>query len=414
MMRHAWIRGRVVLMLAAVACGGDSTGPDTGSLEISVTGLPGGTPANVSVVGPSGFSQAIVGPQTLTDLPPGSYTVTASPVSAGGEVYAADPASQSVTVTGGSTASSTVAYGASSGGLAVTISGLPTGVSAEVEVSGPGGYFRLLTAGTTLTGLLPGVYTLAAQPVADGATAYLGNPLTQDATVSAGATANTAVTYTESSTSGMNLRIDGLYLTQSVQTYNRDVPLIANRDAFLRVFVTSTQGNVLSPTVRVRLYHGGVLASEQTIPRVGMTPLAPQEGTLGNSWNLAVPKALVTPNLSILVEVDPGQRAGGNQRGRQFLPRDRHAAGTSGRDRLDIPSDARPGDHQRRWAHRERDRRKQESVSRVDDADASALGVRRTGRRPPHGGRQRARPSVRQREQLLEHDSEPGRSPTGE
>ena len=305
MIRGAWNRGRVLLGLALAACGGGSAGPDTGSLEISVTGLPGGTAANVSVAGPGGFSQALIGPQTLTELPPGSYTVTASPVSAGGEVYAANPASQNVTVTGGGTATSTITYAVSSGNLAVPISGLPIGVSAAVEISGPGGYSNLLTSGTTVTGLLPGLYTITAQPVADGSTQYVGNPATQDATISAGGTANAAVAYTESSSSGLNLRIDGLYLTQSVQTYDRAVPLIANRDAFLRVFVTASQANVASPTVRVRLYNGGTLASDQTITHLGTTPLAPQEGTLGNSWNVAVPKALVTPSLSILVNVDP-------------------------------------------------------------------------------------------------------------
>ena len=170
-------------------------GPDTGSLAILVTGLPGGTAANVSVVGPGGFSQAIIGPQTLTELPPGSYTVTASPVNAAGEVYAADPSSQNVTVSGGSTATSTVAYAVSSGVLAVDILGLPTGVSAAVQISGPGGYAGMLTAGTTVSGLLPGQYTITAQPVSDGATLYEGSPPTQDATVTSGATANASVTY---------------------------------------------------------------------------------------------------------------------------------------------------------------------------------------------------------------------------
>ena len=149
------------------------------------------------------------------------------------------------------------------------ISGLPIGVSADVQISGPGGYSNLLTSGTTVTGLLPGLYTITAQPVSGGATQYVGTPSTQDATVSAGGTANAAVAYTESSSSGLNLRIDGLYLTQSVQTYDRAVPLIANRDAFLRVFVTASQANVASPTVRVRLYNGGSLASDQTSPAWG-------------------------------------------------------------------------------------------------------------------------------------------------
>jgi hypothetical protein len=305
MIRGAWIRGRALLALALAACGGDSAGPDSGALAITVTGLPGGTPANVSVVGPGGFSQAIIGGVTLTDLAPGSYTVTGSPVSAAGEVYTASPASQAVTVSGGGTAASTVSYGPSSGGLTVAISGLPIGVSAAVDISGPSGYTNHLTAGATLSGLLPGQYTLTAQPVADGSTQYVGAPATQSATVSTGGTASASVAYSESTSSGTNLRIDGLYLTQAVQTYDRDVPLIADRDAFLRVFVTASEASVPSPNVRVRLYNGGVLASDQTLTRAGTTPLAPQEGTLGSSWNVAVPRALVTPNLSILVDVDP-------------------------------------------------------------------------------------------------------------
>ena len=305
MIRGAWIRGRALLALALAACGGNSSGPDSGALAVSVTGLPGGTPANVSVVGPGGFSQAIIGPETLTDLAPGSYTVTGSPVSTGAEVYTASPASQTVTVSGGGTATSTVTYGPSSGTLTVNISGLPTGVSAAVDISGPNGYAGLLTAGATLTGLLPGQYTLTAQPVANGSTQYVGTPATQNAAVSSGVTATASVAYAGSTGSGVNLRIDGLYLTQSVQTYDRAVPLVADRDAFLRVFVTSTAADVPSPTVRVRLYHGGVLVFDQSLTRVGATPLAPQEGTLGSSWNVAVPKALVTPNLSIMVDADP-------------------------------------------------------------------------------------------------------------
>ncbi len=305
MIRSAWIRGRALLALALVACGGDSSGPDSGALAISVSGLPGGTPANVSVVGPGGFSQAVIGAVTLTDLAPGDYTVTGSPVSVAGEVYAATPASQSVTVSGGGTAASTVTYGPSSGTLNVSITGLPIGVSAAVDITGPSGYSGHLAAAGTLTGLLAGQYTLTAQPVASGATQYVATPPTQNATVTSGVTATASVAYSESGSSGVNLRIDGLYLTQSVQTYDGAVPLVADRDAFLRVFVTSTAADVPSPNVRVRLYNGGVLASDQVLTRVGTTPLAPQEGTLGSSWNVAVPKALVTPNLSILVEVDP-------------------------------------------------------------------------------------------------------------
>ena len=387
MIRGAWIRGRALLALALAACGGDSSGPDSGALAVSVTGLPGGTPANVSVVGPGGFSQAIVGAATLTDLAPGSYTVTGSPVSAGAEVYTANPASQTVTVSGGGTATSTVTYGPSSGTLTVNISGLPIGVSAAVDISGPSGYAGLLTAGATLTGLLPGQYTLTAQPVANGSTQYVGTPATQDAAVSSGVTATASVAYSESTGSGVNLRIDGLYLTQSVQTYDRAVPLVADRDAFLRVFVTSTAANVPSPTVRVRLYNGGVLTSDQSLTRVGATPLAPQEGTLGSSWNVAVPKALVTPNLSIMVDVDPDNLVAETNETDNTFPASGTPLAAPGGDGVDLPGHPGAGDDQRGRPHRQRHRRKQEPVPGRDDADAPALGVRRVGRRPAHGGR---------------------------
>ncbi|MBA3258819.1 MAG: hypothetical protein H0T68_05050 [Gemmatimonadales bacterium] len=303
MRRRALTRGRVLIALMLGACGG-STGPDTGGLQVSVAGLPSGTAASLSVTGSRGYARALVGAETLTGLQPGSYTVAAAAVAAGGTVYGAEPASQTVTVSEGNTAASTVTYVAASGSLALTVSGLPPGADAAVLVTGPGGYSRQLAASTTLRGLLAGSYTLTAQPVAANGTQYAGTPSSQQASVGS-APAGATVTYAESVGQGLNFRIDGVYLTQSVQTYTGTVPLVAGRDAFLRVFVTASEANALSPDVRVRFYHGGVLALERIIPRLGLTPLAPQEGTLGSSWNLAVPKSLVTTNLSIQVEVDP-------------------------------------------------------------------------------------------------------------
>ena len=65
---------------------------------------------------------------------------------------------------------------------------------------------------------------------------------------------------------GFNLRVDGLYLVQSVQTYAGGVPLVDGRDALLRIFVTANQVNATAPDVRVSLYSNGSLASTVTIP----------------------------------------------------------------------------------------------------------------------------------------------------
>ena len=52
----------------------------------------------------------------------------------------------------------------------------------------------------------------------------------------------------------LNFCINGMYLTQSVQTYNGSVPLVKSRDGYLRVFVTANQSNTAAPSVRVTFY----------------------------------------------------------------------------------------------------------------------------------------------------------------
>jgi hypothetical protein len=59
----------------------------TGALTITVTGLPAAEPAALTVSGPSGFSQNVSGTTTMSGLAPGSYTLTAAPVSSGGSTW---------------------------------------------------------------------------------------------------------------------------------------------------------------------------------------------------------------------------------------------------------------------------------------------------------------------------------------
>jgi hypothetical protein len=261
-----WLGAVLGLLLAA--CGGESTGPNTGSLAVTVSGLPGGASADVTVIGPGGFSRALTGSQTLNELTPGGYTVSADLVSAGGNVYAGIPASQSVAVAEGSSpAPAQVTYAVTTGGLTVTITGLPGGTAAAVNVTGPGGFDQSLTSTATLSGLGPGSYTVTASPVSASGSQYSPAPGTQQVTVGTGGVASATVTYADAGVAGLNYRIDGVYLTQSIQTYTGTVPLIANRDGYLRVFVTASEANIVSPDVRVRFYSAGVLVSDQTIVR---------------------------------------------------------------------------------------------------------------------------------------------------
>jgi hypothetical protein len=207
----------------------------TGGLVLAVSGLPVDAEANVSVSGPSGFVRQVKKSESFSGLAPGSYTVFASGVSLGAAYYTPSPSSQAIAVGGGDPASAEVAYTVANGLLAVTIAGLPSGTNAAVTVSGPGGYRRQVTATQTLAGLAPGQYILTALPVTDGLQQYAPAPSSQTATVGASGTASATVNYSSGGAAGFNLRVDGLYLVQSVQTYAREVPLVRDRDALLRI-----------------------------------------------------------------------------------------------------------------------------------------------------------------------------------
>lgn len=78
-----------------------------GSLDLSITGLPGGAPASVQITGPSSYDETFTTDATV-GLPPGSYTIAPAPVSDASDVYRARP--QVVNVVASATATVTVAY----------------------------------------------------------------------------------------------------------------------------------------------------------------------------------------------------------------------------------------------------------------------------------------------------------------
>jgi hypothetical protein len=277
-----------------------------GSLNVTITGLPNGVNGAVTVTGPNNFSQSLTATQTLSGLAPGSYTVTASAVSSGGHTYSPTPATRNVTVSSGATASAPVAYAQSTGSLTVTVNGLPAGTNAAITVTGPNAYTTSVTATRTIVGLTPGTYTIAAFPVTSGES-YTPSPASQTASVTAASTVSRTVAYSVTVTPTLNLWIDGMHLTQSSQSYAGAVPLVRNRNGFLRVFVRADQSNTAAPQVRVRLYHNSSLQQTYTIaaPAAGV-PQTVHQTPLGQSWNVSIPGSLIQPGLRILADVDPG------------------------------------------------------------------------------------------------------------
>ena len=99
------------------------------------------------------------------------------------------------------------------------------------------------------------------------------------------------------------------YLVQSVQSREFAVPLVAGRQAMLRVFPTAPAGaSVPVPPVRSSFYRSGGAAAVYTVDiegKPGPLPVEIYEGDLAASANVRIPGDVVRPGLEMVVEIDP-------------------------------------------------------------------------------------------------------------
>ena len=297
----------LVLPAVLLGCGSDkATAPSTGGVVLAVTGLPLGGAADVLVTGPNGFSATVTGTDTLVALVPGNYTVDARRVVFGGDEYAAAQGRQTITVAAAKApGTASVGYGIATGRLTIGVTGLPVSPGNALSVTGPNAFSRTLTGPTTLTRLAPGTYTVGATSVSSGLQVYVPDQAERTVVVAASQTP-AAVSVAFSPVTGLNLVIDGMHITQSVQRYDGSVPLIRGRNGFLRIFGRANVSNGAVPAVRVRFYQNGTLANEVRIPAGSSSvPLEVDQATLGTSWNVPVAGGLIEPGLSVLAEIDP-------------------------------------------------------------------------------------------------------------
>jgi hypothetical protein len=315
------VAGRTVQVVFAVTC--TTVGPTTGALQIAAatTGSPqdpdgyqfsidGGTPR------PIGTNQVV----TLANVQATQHNVRLLGLAPNCSVTGDNPLGAAVGEGETTRVTFTVTCAAIVGSLTVTIGGLPTGASAAVTVAGPGSFSQLVTVTGTLTGLTPGSYQVTAAEVTTGGSTYRGSVSRPAVSIVGGTTATVSVTYTAVNvTPTLDLRIDGLYITQSTQTLAGNVPLVAGRDGFLRVFVVANERNTIRPAVRVTLQGVG----NRTLSIAGgsgQTPTQVQEGTLASSWNIPIPGNLIQPGLSIVAEVDPEKTIAESNDGNNLFP----------------------------------------------------------------------------------------------
>ena len=97
------------------------------------------------------------------------------------------------------------------------------------------------------------------------------------------------------------------YLIQVAQSREFPVPLVANRQALLRVFPTAREatGDGI-PRVRASFYLNGTPAHVVDIPAKSTAiPTEVHEGSLATSANAEIPASVMQPGLEMVVEIDP-------------------------------------------------------------------------------------------------------------
>lgn len=282
---------------------------ETASLFVSIEGLPDSANANVRVTGPFGFLQTLDRSTVLGPLRPGAYTLVADAVGAREHTWRADLVTQVASAEFGVPTQRTVLYQLATGAIAVRVQGLPDSVPAAISVQAPSGapapgFPWAVARDTTRTNIAAGTYTVTAASVIIGSTLYLPSPAQQAVTVLPSLTPiDVPITYVETTGPILDFSIRFAYLTQAAQRPDGSVPLVASRDALLRVFVEANQGNGESLAVRARLYQGETLYRTLIMPAPsGSVPLGVNEGSLAQSWNVPIAAGDVREGMSFVVD----------------------------------------------------------------------------------------------------------------
>lgn len=156
--RFQWVASILLAgcLVALSACGGDgsgsgstdgsgtgaSPGGGTASLALTVSGLPSGTDANVSVTGPADFRRTVSRATTLANLAAGTYTITAGNVLNGNAVFKPAQSTQRVTVSADKASSVNVTYTAPET-LRLSLATVANGLDAPIYLTAPANDTRL-------------------------------------------------------------------------------------------------------------------------------------------------------------------------------------------------------------------------------------------------------------------------------
>ncbi|HEY9016635.1 MAG TPA: CARDB domain-containing protein, partial [Gemmatimonadales bacterium] len=302
---------------------------EAGSISVSVStsgAAPDPDGYTVAIDTRPAQSLGVNGSRTIQSLPVGAHSVLLAGLASNCSVDGENPLS--ATVTAGQTTS--VAFAVTCAAQPPETGSLGVSVATSGPSPDPDGYTVAVdnrpaqslgvNGSRTVSGLAAGAHTVLLGGLAANCSVEGDNPLS--VTVTAGQTTSAAFRVACVATApSINLRVERMYLTQSVQRLAGDIPLVQGRDGLLRVFVTASGTNTARPAVRVRLYQNGALAQTLTIPAAGgSTPTSVQQDGLGNSWNVSIPGSLIVAGASIQADVDPDNQVVETNEGDNSFP----------------------------------------------------------------------------------------------
>ena len=100
--------------------------------------------------------------------------------------------------------------------------------------------------------------------------------------------------------------VPSFYLNQANQDPDGSVPLVAGRDALLRVFLMGNGPSYFQPSVRVEFYQDGEEVYTTTIEApVEELPVDVEPGQRDNSYNAIIPGHVLQPGVEMVIDIDP-------------------------------------------------------------------------------------------------------------
>ncbi len=270
----------------------------------AATGLPTTAIPTLRLTAPDGsVFQTTAGAPFVTSAV-GTWTVTGLPVSASDYVWIAPGAPETRSVLPGDTAAISIPYTVASGAIAVAAPGLDSTLRPVFTVRQGSVSFSRQGPGV-FPDLSPGAWQVTATGISVPGTRWNPGSVSQTVNVTIGATNTVEVPYTATPIVS-NLVLEGAHFTQAIQRLDGSVPLVAGRDALLRVFMTATDVNSWRPPVRVSLFQESTLLETFDVPAASSgVVMELNEGNLQRSWNVRVNGNRIVPGLRILVEADP-------------------------------------------------------------------------------------------------------------